>query len=188
MYSDFKSIKEFFHKDKLDQHFDKRYEFSKYQLDPNQDLDSLFDAREWQIDTLQLVEEDLFRVKSKLDDFNLSNWSYLTNKYTLLDKDDCYASFVDYEKKGDLLDSYQKKPELFTRAWLKLYEILVKFNIKDHLNDCLAKQDNQINCLFLCEAPGKLFFDLIYIIYKLINLYIFTIYLQVHLLHHLIII
>lgn len=155
MYSQKQSLCEFYHPDHIEHHFDKSFTLSNNAFSASLEEDEfgkLFGHRKWTVDDLQLIEEQLFFVKSKLNNFNLRDWSIQTGKYALLNIHRCYESF----DKWPTEEGRQCKPELFTRAWIKLYEILVKFNLKESLVlNRLANGEKQINCLFLCEVPGR---------------------------------
>lgn len=146
-------FKEIYNLNNIDLHFDKKFQFSNYKFNVNViDLDNnLFDNKEWLLNDFKLLEENLNRVKSKLNNYDLRKWSYSTNRFGLCNIYNCYN---DYQYYDDLNDYQKERPELFTRAWIKLYEILIKFNFKEILNENLSNYDNQMNCLFLCEAPG----------------------------------
>lgn len=150
MYSN-KSIHEFYDVNNFQSHFDKKFTFSNNEFNfkdnESNEFNELFDDKEWTVDDLQLIGENIYRVKCKLNNYSLNDWSYHTNKFGLLNIRHSYKSFPK-------LPDHQIKPELFTRAWIKLFEILVRLDLKDNLLKSINSNE-QINCLFLCEAPGR---------------------------------
>lgn len=156
MHSQQQSLHEFYDLNHFEHHFNKSFTLSNNELKSNleeYEFSNFFDRQEWTIDDLQLIAENLFCVKSKLNDYNLNQWGIQTSKFALFNIHSCYASFGKFDQTEE---DRQIKPELFTRAWIKLYEILVKFKLKESIaqNDSIGAQ-RRINCLFLCEAPGR---------------------------------
>lgn len=153
MYSQKQSLREFYHANNIEHHFGKSFTLSMDAANLGEfDFDQLFSQQKWVVNDLKLIEEQLFRVKSKLNNVNLRDWSLQTNKYALLNIHRCYASFDKWPPE----EGRQSRPELFTRAWIKLYEMLVKFDMKERLvPNVLVNGERQINCLFLCEVPGR---------------------------------
>ena len=152
MYSQKQSLGEFYNPNQFEHHFEKSFTLPSGEFNSSLEaceFGELFDRQEWKLDDLWLIEEHLFRVKSKLNNFNLSQWGIQTSKFALFNIRRSYESFG----KGPIEVAGQTKPELFTRAWIKLYEILVRFNLKESLASSVQNK-KQINSLFLCEAPG----------------------------------
>lgn len=111
---------------------------SEYVLpEPN----SVFKEQPWQLDNLQTLKEDLNRVKSRLNDFNLDEWQRHTYRMNWA---------------GDVL-SYVKRcvcPEFTTQAWCKFYEIVCSFPLVP-LNEISRNGgSNNFTSVHLCEAPG----------------------------------
>lgn len=111
--------------------FDKKYDFtntSAYRI-PTQAYKSL----DWSLSNFQKDKIELNGVKSRLDNFNLNEWSQFTRN-----RDP--ASYI--------IQSVKKKfgAELVTQAWCKFYECLCNFEI--------INVEGAFRSLHLCEAPG----------------------------------
>lgn len=83
------------------------------------------------------LKRSLIMTKSKLDSYNVINWSKHTN-FTYLYSDLTKKLHSDFDI------------ELCTTAWAKMWEILHEFvNVKKF------KKDQAVRALFLCEGPGS---------------------------------
>ena len=96
----------------------------------------LFDSPIWSNEYIHHLQTQLHEVCLQLEDKDRQEWFRHTSK---MEESSWILPTV-----RDTID-----PELLTRAWLKMRELLAKFNL---LANFLPGQS--INGLFLCEAPG----------------------------------
>jgi cap2 methyltransferase len=88
------------------------------------------------------LKRSLMMTKSKLDSYNVINWSKHTN-FTYLFSDLTKKLHTDFDI------------ELCTTAWAKMWEILHEFfNIKK-FKTLKDRKDPNVRALFLCEGPGS---------------------------------
>ncbi|XP_015789229.1 cap-specific mRNA (nucleoside-2'-O-)-methyltransferase 2-like [Tetranychus urticae] len=125
----------------IDQLFDKRFTFNLKNLDTLENLDDFLTWPPWEFRCGSLFRHDLDCTRTLLDDKDLISWNKHTNRTDL-------TSFVLKE----IRDKIQN--ELLTRAWCKLTEIITSFPVLD-LESESKKDLNEVNALFLCEAPGS---------------------------------
>lgn len=83
------------------------------------------------------LKKKLMEEKSKLDVYNVINWSKHTN-FTYL-----YSELTKILRK-------EYDVELCTTAWTKMWEILTRF-----LPDAYIKNQKSLRALYLCEGPGS---------------------------------
>lgn len=112
MYS---SLREFYNLNTIDQHFEKIFTFENHEFSADSkknlnDFEQFISNDQWIIEELGLIEENLTRVKCKLNNFDNKQWSKHASKCGLLDIRCCFDSFENSDR-----HVYQKKPELFTR-------------------------------------------------------------------------
>lgn len=111
--------------------FDKKYVFTNtasFRI-PKQ----AYRSPEWVLPSFEKDKDELNKVKSRLDNFNLTEWSQFTRN-----RDP--ASYI--------IQSVKKHfgAELVTQAWCKFYECLCNFEI--------INVEGAFRSLHLCEAPG----------------------------------
>jgi len=94
----------------------------------------------WQLDKLQRTKRDLNKVKSLLNDFNLSKWQQHTDRMNTA---------------GEIVRTVREniKAELVTQAWCKFYEIASNFPLVP-LNEIRKANGKNFKSVHLCEAPG----------------------------------
>lgn len=111
-------IHEFYDIKAIDRHFDKLCTFENLEFSHDRSLsEDEFEQRfisdqEWKSGDLKLIEENVNRVKNKLNNYKARDWSLHTNKFCLLNIYGCYGSFNNPSKEKQ---DAQRKPELFTR-------------------------------------------------------------------------
>lgn len=96
----------------------------------------LFEMPIWSNDYICHLKSQLYELCLQLEDKDSQEWSRHTNKM---------------EESSWILPTVRNTvdPELLTRAWLKMREILGKFDLLAGL-----RPGQSVNGLFLCEAPG----------------------------------
>lgn len=113
----------------------------RIQLECNVELPSeehWFKEDIWKDDEFEQMKFKLNQCKSLLNDKDIQQWGNHTSFTDL-------SGSISEQIVNDLEGS---KPELLTRAWMKLYEILSNFNLVNCENET-------VKALFLCEAPGS---------------------------------
>lgn len=96
----------------------------------------LFDSPLWSNEYINHLQWQLNQVCLELEDKDRQEWARHTNQ---MEESSWILPTV-----RDTID-----PELLTRAWLKMRELLGKFNLLANL-----QPGQDVNGLFLCEAPG----------------------------------
>ena len=92
----------------------------------------------WKDDPFEQMKFKLNQCKSLLNDKDIKEWG---NHTSFTDLSGSISEQIVNNLEGS-------KPELLTRAWIKLYEILSNFNLVNCENET-------VKALFLCEAPGS---------------------------------
>lgn len=106
------------------------------------ELGSMFTEPPWQLDQLQKVKKELNEVKSRLNNFNLSEWQQHTNRANLA---------------GNIVRTVKEtvQAELVTQAWCKFYEIASNFPLVPLNEICREVNCKKFKSVHLCEAPGS---------------------------------
>lgn len=97
----------------------------------------LFTDSIWDVEYLNHLKDKLNSVKHQLDDKDLSEWSRHTSVTDA-------SAWIRQEIQSKIIP----EPELLTRAWVKMHEILSSFSIIE------TGTGSTIRALLLCEAPG----------------------------------
>lgn len=104
----------------------------------------MFKEESWQKDSLQTLKNELNNVKSRLNNFTLSEWQHHTYEMN-------QAGHVLWYIRTHI------RPEFITQAWCKFYEIACNFPLVP-LDKILSENKEENACGFtsvhLCEAPG----------------------------------
>lgn len=101
--------------------------------------ESLFDENPWEIDELQKFKKELNDTKSKLNNYNYSEWHEHTSQRNK-------AKDVEWRLRRDF------DPEFVTQAWCKFHEIVSKYPLIP--KETIFANHNKFFSLHLCEAPG----------------------------------
>jgi 23S rRNA U2552 (ribose-2'-O)-methylase RlmE/FtsJ len=102
------------------------------------DAFALFTDNVWEIEYLNHLKNNLNSVKHQLDDKDVTEWSRHTSVTDA-------SAWI----KQEIQSKIHPEPELLTRAWIKMHEILSSFPIIDE-----TLTHSTTRALLLCEAPG----------------------------------
>ncbi|KAJ8681037.1 hypothetical protein QAD02_016824 [Eretmocerus hayati] len=103
------------------------------------DPKSIFTGSPWHIEELQALKIELNDVKSKLNNYCLSDWHQHTTQRNK-------AKDVEWRLRR------QFDPEFVTQAWCKFHEIISKYPLVPL--ESISLTNNKFLSVHLCEAPG----------------------------------
>jgi cap2 methyltransferase len=101
--------------------------------------ESMFIEHHWEVEELQIMKRDLNEIKSKLNNYNYTDWHRHTSQRNK-------AKNVEWRIRQNF------DPEFVTQAWCKFHEVLSKYPLIPKEN--IFMNNNKFLSLHLCEAPG----------------------------------
>lgn len=122
----------------IENYFSKKFNFNcKDGVCLLPDPSTCFVEEKWKIAELQTLKDQLNSVKSKLNNLDLKEWHTHTQAMN---------------RAGDVQNRLRRdiSPEFLTQAWCKFYEVVASYPL---IPDSSVQQ-NLLNSVHLCEAPG----------------------------------